>query len=154
MIRFKVANNKVLRRKQQGFTSQTTRFNVANNSHKCHRWQCCKSQVQKREKVQCPWGEKTTTHDNEYKMDLWAKGMFKTKDVQVFVKVPARQYDGRYTSMHAAMWADPRCSCQWLAWLEVRDTQVVTIGLRQQPSLNRGTQGIGITLRAVESWWA
>jgi len=35
--------------------------------------------------------------------------------------------------------------CQRLAWLEVRDTQVVTIGLRQQPSLNRGTQHIGIT---------
>jgi len=31
----------------------------------------------------------------------------------------------------------------------VRDTQVVTIGLRQQPSLNGGTQRIGITLRAV-----
>ena len=29
--------------------------------------------------------------------------------------------------------------CQQLAWLEVRDTQVVTIGLRQQPSLNEGT---------------
>jgi hypothetical protein len=30
--------------------------------------------------------------------------------------------------------------CQQLAWHEVRDTQVVIIGLRQQPSLNRGTQ--------------
>ena len=30
-------------------------------------------------------------------------------------------------------------------------TQVITVGLRQQPSLNRGTQHIGITLRVVKS---
>jgi len=37
------------------------------------------------------------------KWTFGAKGMFKTKDVQVFVKAPARQYDGRYTSTHVAM---------------------------------------------------
>ena len=30
-------------------------------------------------------------------------------------------------------------------------TQVITIGLRQQPSLSKGTQHIGITLRADKS---
>jgi len=42
-------------------------------------------------------------------------------------------------------------SCQRLAWCGVSGTQVITIGLRQQPSLSKGTQHIGITLRVDKS---
>ena len=41
--------------------------------------------------------------------------------------------------------------CQRLAWCGVSVIQVVTIGLRQQPSLSGGTQHIGITMRASKS---
>ena len=41
--------------------------------------------------------------------------------------------------------------CQWLAWCGVSGTQVITIGLRQQPSLSKETQHIEIMLRADKS---